>query len=246
MSLYQSTKQKIACDLSCFFHIEPIFACRVVIVGLLQVNFKARQDIPEFLTANLLIDTHDSIIITLDMNRSWCCSLHKFCSMSIEQLITVQVHWPQKSENCEQWLEKLIYCLSDKPSITQFLRSDLILPFSKAESWTLLSDQLVVKVLSAQNPRIICLEFEFFLGLLKSLYWGQLWVNSNPQPPDWQLPIIVISEISLTYLAQSEGQNLSTICILHFFCFLSLPAYHLASLFCCNRYEISLNHSETV
>ena len=34
-------------------NLEPIFACRSVICGLLKLNIKARQDIPEFLTANL-------------------------------------------------------------------------------------------------------------------------------------------------------------------------------------------------
>ena len=35
-----------------------------------------------------------------------------------------------------------------------------------------------------RNPRIIFMEFEFILGLLKCRNWGQLWVDSDPHPPD--------------------------------------------------------------
>ena len=47
-------------------NLEPIFACRSVICGLLKLNIKARQDIPEFLTANFLL-IH---VIALDID--WC------------------------------------------------------------------------------------------------------------------------------------------------------------------------------
>ena len=35
-----------------------------------------------------------------------------------------------------------------------------------------------------RNPRIICVEFEYFFGTLKTPKRGQLWVNSKPDPPD--------------------------------------------------------------
>ena len=38
------------------------------------------------------------------------------------------------------------------------------------------------------NPRLICVEFEFFLGPLKKQNfgnWGQLWVDTKPHPPEW-------------------------------------------------------------
>ena len=40
-------------DLTYLATLTRFFACRIVILGLLKINIKARQDISEFLTANL-------------------------------------------------------------------------------------------------------------------------------------------------------------------------------------------------
>ena len=34
-------------------NLKPILACRIVIFGLIKPDIEARQDIPEFFTANL-------------------------------------------------------------------------------------------------------------------------------------------------------------------------------------------------
>ena len=49
------------------YNLEPIFACRVVIVGLLKFNIKARQDISELLTANRL----SIYFVALNIDWGW-------------------------------------------------------------------------------------------------------------------------------------------------------------------------------
>ena len=73
-------------------NLEPIFTCRVLIFGLLKSNIKVRQDIPEFLTGNLL-SIH---IITFNLGWSWIFSLSTFVAQS-----SWAAHKPQMRENWE-------------------------------------------------------------------------------------------------------------------------------------------------
>ena len=46
-------RKKTEYDLTYLATLNRFFPCRIVILGLLKINIKARQDISEFLTANL-------------------------------------------------------------------------------------------------------------------------------------------------------------------------------------------------
>ena len=67
--------------------LNRFFACRIVDLRLLKLNIKARHNILEFLTTNLLL-IH---VIALDIDWSWnIFTLHDFCSMLIEQRINLR------------------------------------------------------------------------------------------------------------------------------------------------------------
>ena len=68
-------------------NLKPILACRIVIFGLIKPDIEARQDIPEFFTANLW-STH---VIALEIDRSWNIFFsHNFCSMLMEKVIDLR------------------------------------------------------------------------------------------------------------------------------------------------------------
>ena len=68
---------KTVYDSSYFATLDQCFAFRIVIIRLLKLNTRVRQDIPEFLTANLL-SIH---IFASEIDLSWNnFSLHNFCS----------------------------------------------------------------------------------------------------------------------------------------------------------------------
>ena len=48
--------------------LNRFFACRLVILGLLKLNIKARQDTSEFLTTNLLL------IHIIELDIDWSCT----------------------------------------------------------------------------------------------------------------------------------------------------------------------------
>ena len=86
MGSYWST-EKTVCNSSCLANLNQLFAYRIVVLGLLNLNIRAKQDIPEFLTANLLL-IHS---ITVDIDWSWnIFSSPIFCSMLIKQLIDLR------------------------------------------------------------------------------------------------------------------------------------------------------------
>ena len=61
--------------------------CRILCLGLLRLNIKARHDLPELLDANLL-SIH---LIAFNGDLSWSIfTLHSFCSLLVEQLIDLR------------------------------------------------------------------------------------------------------------------------------------------------------------
>ena len=85
MNSCQSTEKTVYDSLH-IATLNPFFVCRIVIVGLLYLNTKARQNIPDFLSANLL----SKHVIALDIDWSWkIFSSHNFVrilySIFIEQ-----------------------------------------------------------------------------------------------------------------------------------------------------------------
>ena len=67
------------------------FACRIVILRLLELNIKARQDIPEFMNDAIMMAANLYWYILLHLHRlelkCFFPSHNDFCSMLLEQLI---------------------------------------------------------------------------------------------------------------------------------------------------------------
>ena len=72
-----------------YSNLEPFFGCTIVVLRLLRLNTKARHNIPEFLTANLLSE----YVVALDID--WSLNiLHNFLLNA-----HLVAHQPHKSEN---------------------------------------------------------------------------------------------------------------------------------------------------
>ena len=88
--------KKTVRDSSHLATLNRFFACRIVVLGLLKLNFKARHDIPEFKIAHLLL-IH---VIALDNGHSYIgdemFSLHPIAQFLLNG--HQAAHW-QKSEN---------------------------------------------------------------------------------------------------------------------------------------------------
>ena len=84
-------------ELSYSATLNWLFMCRIVILRLLKLNIKARYDMLEFLTANILW-IH---VIALDIDWSKnIFSMHMFCSLFIKQLIDAEM-WELRTESCQ-------------------------------------------------------------------------------------------------------------------------------------------------
>ena len=93
MSLYPSPP-KNCMWLVISLNLEPLFCCRIVVLGLLRLNIKARHNLPEFLMQFFdEASYHNGDRFSIAFYVDWSLNIFillKFCSMIIEQFIDLK------------------------------------------------------------------------------------------------------------------------------------------------------------